>query len=67
LVIDRLVRELSDRKSLGLRGARILLLGVAYKKNVEDMRESPALVLMQEMEDRGAVVDYYDPFVPLLA
>ncbi|HEX4890165.1 MAG TPA: nucleotide sugar dehydrogenase [Alphaproteobacteria bacterium] len=66
-VIDRLVRELSDRKSKSARDARILMLGVAYKKNVEDMRESPALVLMQELEDRGAKVDYYDPFVPLLA
>jgi len=66
-VIDRLVRELSDRKAKSAHGARILMLGVAYKKNVEDMRESPALVLMQELEDRGAKVDYYDPFVPLLA
>ena len=66
-VIDRLVRELSDRKAKSAHGAHILMLGVAYKKNVEDMRESPALVLMQELEDRGARVDYYDPFVPLLA
>ncbi len=66
-VIDRLVRELSDRKAKSARNARILMLGVAYKKNVEDMRESPALVLMQELEDRGASVDYYDPFVPRLA
>ncbi len=65
-VIDRLVRELNDRKAKSTRGARILMLGVAYKKNVEDMRESPALVLMQELEDRGATVDYYDPFVPQL-
>ncbi len=66
-VIDRLVRELSDRKAKSAHGANILMLGVAYKKNVEDMRESPALVLMQELEDRGARVDYYDPFVPQLA
>lgn len=63
-VIDRLVRELSDRKAKSAKDARILMLGVAYKKNVEDMRESPALVLMQELEDRGAIVDYYDPLVP---
>ncbi len=66
-VIDRLVRELSDRKAKSAHGARILMLGVAYKKNVEDKRESPALVLMQELEDRGATVDYYDPFVPQMA
>lgn len=67
LVVERLVRELSDRKGLGAKGARILMLGVAYKKNVDDMRESPALVLMQQLERRGARVDYYDPHVPTLS
>jgi UDP-N-acetyl-D-glucosamine dehydrogenase len=67
LVVERLVRELSDRKGMGARGARILMLGVAYKKNVDDMRESPALVLMQQLERRGAQVDYYDPHVPTLS
>ncbi len=67
LVVERLVRELSDRKALSARGARILMLGVAYKKNVDDMRESPALVLMQQLERRGARVDYYDPHVPILS
>lgn len=67
LVVERMVRELSDRKALSTKGARILMLGVAYKKNVDDMRESPALVLMQELERRGARVDYYDPHVPTLS
>ncbi len=44
----------------------MLVLGVAYKKNVEDIRESPALRLMELLEERGARVDYYDPHVPVI-
>ncbi|NWM30115.1 nucleotide sugar dehydrogenase, partial [Escherichia coli] len=47
----------------GLRGARILVLGVAYKKNVEDIRESPSLRLMEMIEARGATADFHDPHV----
>ena len=65
-VIDRL-REVLDRNSgRGLNGARILLVGVAYKKNVSDMRESPAMRLMQLMEEAGADVEFIDPHVPEL-
>lgn len=63
-VISRLGEELDRRFSKGLNGARILLVGLAYKKNVDDVRESPALKLMEILEDRGAVVDYYDPLIP---
>ncbi len=63
-VIDRL-REVLDRASgRGLNGARILLVGVAYKKNVSDMRESPAMRLMQLLEEAGAEVAFLDPHVP---
>lgn len=65
-VIQRL-REVLDRaKGRGLNGARILLVGAAYKKNVSDMRESPAMRLMQLLEEAGALVDYLDPHVPEL-
>ena len=65
-VVDRL-REVIDRTSgRGLNGARILLVGVAYKKNVSDMRESPAMRLMQLLEEAGATVDFLDPHVPEL-
>ncbi|KPP83949.1 MAG: UDP-N-acetyl-D-glucosamine dehydrogenase WbpA [Rhodobacteraceae bacterium HLUCCA08] len=65
-VIDRL-REVIDRDSgRGLRGAEILLVGVAYKKNVSDMRESPAMKLMQLLDQAGARVSYIDPHVPEL-
>ena len=65
-VIDRL-REVLDRTSRkGLNGARILLVGVAYKKNVSDMRESPSMRLMQLLEEAGAGVEFLDPHVPEL-
>ena len=47
-----------------VRGAKVLLLGVAYKKNVDDMRESPALKIMQLLREQGAEVSYADPHVP---
>ncbi|MCW5752409.1 MAG: nucleotide sugar dehydrogenase [Alphaproteobacteria bacterium] len=62
-VVQQLAQEIDRRFSKGLNGARILMLGVAYKKNVEDIRESPAFKLMHQLEERGARVDYYDPFV----
>src|SRR4051812_28302168 len=63
-VISRLADELDRRFSKGLNGSRILVLGVAYKKNVDDMRESPTLKLMQLLEGRRARVDYFDPHIP---
>lgn len=63
-IIDRL-REMLDRATgRGLNGAQILLVGVAYKKNVSDMRESPAMRLMQLLEEAGATVAFLDPHVP---
>jgi UDP-N-acetyl-D-glucosamine dehydrogenase len=62
-VIDRLARALDERFAKGLNGARILLVGLAYKKNVDDTRESPALRLIELLEERGSAVDYYDPLV----
>lgn len=50
--------------SKAVRGARILIIGIAYKKDVDDLRESPALELMDLLEDRGASVDYHDPLIP---
>jgi UDP-N-acetyl-D-glucosamine dehydrogenase len=63
-VVQRLADALNDRAGKGLKGARILLLGAAYKKNVDDMRESPTLKIIELLEERGAVVDYHDPYVP---
>jgi UDP-N-acetyl-D-glucosamine dehydrogenase len=63
-VVARLAEELSQQRSKALKGARILMLGLAYKKNVDDMRESPALILIELLEKAGAKVSYHDPFIP---
>jgi UDP-N-acetyl-D-glucosamine dehydrogenase len=63
-VIARLAEALDRQTGRGLNGARILLIGMAYKKNVDDTRESPALKLTELMEERGTRVDYHDPHVP---
>jgi len=65
-VVNELARQLDTRSGRGLKDARILVVGVAYKKNVEDIRESPALRLMELLEERGAHVAYYDPHVPVI-
>lgn len=65
-VVHMLQNALSDHGGRGLRGARILLMGMAYKKNVEDIRESPALILWHLLEGRGADVHYHDPHVPVI-
>lgn len=65
-VVDRLVRALDERFGIGLNGAKILVVGVAYKRNVDDTRESPALVIIEMLEKRGAKVSYHDPYVPVI-
>jgi UDP-N-acetyl-D-glucosamine dehydrogenase len=62
-VIERCLLALNDDKK-SVNGARILLLGVAYKEDVDDIRESPALVLMKELREMGADLSYHDPFIP---
>lgn len=49
-----------------LRGAKILIFGIAYKADIDDMRESPSLRLMELLEAKGATVDYYDPYIPVI-
>jgi UDP-N-acetyl-D-glucosamine dehydrogenase len=66
LVVSKLGEALDRRLGRGLNGARVLLLGLAYKKNVDDMRESPSLKLIELIEARGAHVDYHDPFIPVI-
>jgi UDP-N-acetyl-D-glucosamine dehydrogenase len=64
-VVDRLTEGL-NLLGKALNGAEILLIGAAYKKNVEDVRESPAIRIIQLLHERLAKVSYYDPFVPRL-
>jgi UDP-N-acetyl-D-glucosamine dehydrogenase len=61
-VIGCLMEALNEREK-SVKGSRILILGLAYKKDVDDTRESPAYVLMQELMTRGAELDYHDPYV----
>lgn len=65
-VVNVLADALDRRFAKGLNGARVLLLGMAYKKNVDDLRESPALRLIELLESRQAAVDYYDPYIPVI-
>ena len=51
----------------GLKGAKILVVGVAYKKNVDDLRESPSLTIIELLEKYGAEVGYHDPFIPVIS
>ena len=65
-VVEKLALAVDRKLAKGLNGTKVLVLGAAYKKNVDDMRESPALVIMEMLQERGSQVDYYDPFVPEL-
>ncbi|MBN2197031.1 MAG: nucleotide sugar dehydrogenase [Polyangiaceae bacterium] len=62
-VCQRLLEGLSQR-GLGIRGAKVLIVGLAYKKNVDDDRESPSYKLIEILQRWGAHVDYHDPYVP---
>ena len=65
-VMGKLRRMLDQRLKRGLNGTRILLVGVSYKKNIADMRESPSMRLMEMLIEEGSVVDYLDPHVPVI-
>ncbi|MEJ2009141.1 MAG: nucleotide sugar dehydrogenase [Acidobacteriota bacterium] len=60
-VVTRLAEAL-DQRSKCVHGGRILVLGIAYKKDIDDLRESPSLKIIQLLQDRGASVDYNDPY-----
>lgn len=64
-VIDRLAEELNNR-GLPIRGTKILVVGVAYKAEIDDLRESPALEILDFLIQRGADIAYVDPYVPSL-
>jgi UDP-N-acetyl-D-glucosamine dehydrogenase len=64
-VIARVMEALNDRKK-ALKGSKVLVVGLAYKPNVDDERESPSYVLMELLQKRGAEVAYYDPYVPVI-
>ena len=65
-VVATLVADGLNRASKSIRGSKIMILGVAYKKDVSDCRESPALDVMRLLKDKGALLFYNDPLVPSL-
>jgi UDP-N-acetyl-D-glucosamine dehydrogenase len=64
-VVDAVAGALNEHRK-SLKGSNVLILGVAYKKDVDDLRESPALKLLELLTDRGAALDYNDPYFPAL-
>ena len=65
-VMSKVVDALNERRK-ALSGSRVLVVGVAYKRDTSDTRESPSLDIIKLMKERGAKVDYHDPFVPFLS
>ncbi|HMM54519.1 MAG TPA: nucleotide sugar dehydrogenase [Candidatus Desulfobacillus sp.] len=63
-VVGKIAEALNER-GRAIRGCRVLVLGIAYKKNVDDMRESPSVELMEQLVRMGAAVEYSDPHVPV--
>jgi UDP-N-acetyl-D-glucosamine dehydrogenase len=61
-VVEKVVRAINDAGK-SIRGARVLVLGLAYKKDIDDLRESPSVTLIEILKKRGAKVDYNDPFI----
>ena len=64
-VVEKTIKALNERRT-PIKGAKILVIGVAYKPDVDDDRESPAFVIMDLLEKAGAMVDYHDPYIPKL-
>ena len=65
-VVSRVVDELNTRTGRGLNKAKILVIGLAYKKNISDCRESPSFKIIELLEKQGAACDVHDPFIPTI-
>lgn len=63
-VLGKVVKALNERRK-SLMGSKVLVLGISYKKNVDDMRESPSVEVMELLRESGAEVAYSDPHVPV--
>ena len=64
-VVNR-VAEALNQHGKPVKGSRVLIIGLAYKANVDDMRESPTFILLDSLKKRGAEVAYYDPYIPVI-
>ncbi len=65
-VVDETAAALNEPRK-PLKGSRVLVLGLAYKRDIDDLRESPALTIIELLQQRGAAVDCNDPFFPTVA
>jgi UDP-N-acetyl-D-glucosamine dehydrogenase len=63
-VVGKITEALNSKRQ-SINGSRVLVLGIAYKKNIDDMRESPAVEIMNQLQIRGAEISYSDPYVPV--
>jgi UDP-N-acetyl-D-glucosamine dehydrogenase len=62
-VVENVIEAMS-RQGKALHGSRVLVLGLAYKRDIDDLRESPSLTIIELLQKRGAIVGYNDPFFP---
>ena len=62
-IVDKIIAELSMRQEKSIKGANILIIGIAYKKNINDQRETPAFPIMSKLISLGAEVEYFDPYI----
>ena len=62
-VVSRVMEAMNDR-SKALKGSKVLVLGVAYKPDIDDVRESPAMDVIGLLKQKGAIVEYHDPYIP---
>jgi len=65
-VVERAVQGLNKQCGKSMKASKVLVIGLAYKKDVDDMRESPSLKLIDLLLQRGACVDYHDPYIPVM-
>lgn len=63
-IVERISRILSKKALKPLKKSKILLIGVSYKKDIGDLRESPALLIIKKLEEEGALLTFYDPYIP---
>jgi UDP-N-acetyl-D-glucosamine dehydrogenase len=62
-VVQKTMEALNEKKK-SLKGSKVLVLGLAYKKDIDDLRESPSIELIELLQQKGASVDYNDPYIP---
>jgi len=62
-IVAKITNALNEERK-SLKGSKILILGIAYKKDVDDMRESPGIEIINILKNKGSQVDYHDPFIP---